>query len=116
MTRTRTRTRTRTCKVCLVLKPIEEFSPRTSGKYLYRLKTCDPCQKEKDRLRARKYTEENREKIRWRTRLDKQIRYEKDPEFREKIKDRSRKASRKYYEENRERILAKRRARRKTGV
>lgn len=50
----------------------------------------------------------NRKAHNRRARLDKQIRYEKDPEFREKAKERSRQ----YYQENREKILAQKRRKR----
>jgi len=102
----------RVCKVCCVPKPLKEFSLRDGRNYPYRLKTCDPCQKEKDRARTVAYMEKNREKVNERVRTERYIRYHTDPEFREKIKERSRNTSKTYYEKNRERILARRRERR----
>ena len=105
----------RTCKVCKTPKPLDAFSLRSKGEYSYRLRTCDVCQKEKDRTRTRKYTEENRDEVRRRGSIDKWARYQDDPEFREKVKERSRESSRSYYKKNREKILAKRRERRKAA-
>ena len=102
----------RVCKVCHVPKPLKDFSLRDGRNYPYRLKTCDPCQREVDRVRTAAYVDKNREKVNERVRLDRYLRYHADPEFREKIKERSRKTSQAYYEKNRERILARRRERR----
>jgi len=99
---------TRTCKVCGETKPITEFRVRGKGKYFYRLRTCDSCHKAKERERRQKYLADNREDHKRRARLDKQIRYEEDPEFREKAKA----SSRAYYEKNREKILARKKQKR----
>lgn len=98
----------RTCKVCEESKPVEAFPHRRKGRYYYTMKTCITCHRASERERARKYTEANRETIRSRERLDKSIRYERDPEYREKMKARSRE----YYRKNREKILARKRAKR----
>lgn len=98
----------RVCKVCDEPKPLEGFRAYTKGRYLYRLRTCIPCQREKDKLRQREYMEKNREAHNRRARLDKSIRYDTDPAYREKMKARSRE----YYRRNREKILAKKRAKR----
>lgn len=94
----------RTCKVCEKTKPIEEFPQKTSGKYTYRFRTCEVCHKAKECERQRQYMEKNREAHNRRARLDRAIRYESDPEYAEKVRERSRK----YYRKNRERILARR--------
>lgn len=103
----------RVCKVCDTPKSLDAFSVRGGGKYLYRLRTCDECQKEKDRVRAREYTEKNREQIKRRARIARWDRYQNDEEFREKVKENARTSSQKYYQKNRERILAQRKERRK---
>lgn len=97
----------RICKACAVEKPIGEFPSGISNGNPYVLNTCTPCQREADRTRAQRYRNENREALQRRARLDKQIRYEKDVEFREKLKERSRE----YYRRNREKILAKKKER-----
>ena len=102
----------RICKVCEDPKPLAEYKLRENKFGPYRLRTCDPCQREADRVRVRKYTDENREAVRERGRIDKYIRYRDDPDFRETVKDRSRVASARYYKENRAEILARRKARR----
>ena len=99
---------TRTCKVCGATKAATEFRVRGTGKYLYRLRTCDTCHKAKERERREKYLATNREDHKRRARLDKQMRYEEDEEFRENAKA----SSRAYYEKNREKILARKRQKR----
>lgn len=94
----------RVCKVCGKTKPIEEFPQKTSGGYTYRFRMCSICHKAKERERQRKYMEKNRQAHNRRARLDRAIRYEKDPEFAEKQRARSRE----YYRRNREKILARR--------
>jgi len=100
----------RQCKVCEETKPLSEFKEaRDSKGYTYRLKTCNECQKAKDRARSRKYMAKNGDAARRRARLDRQIRYENDEEFREKQKERSRN----YYQQNKNVIALKKRERRR---
>lgn len=96
----------RVCKVCEEEKPLEEFPERTSGGYTYRFKTCMTCFRAAESARQRKYMEKHREAHNRRARLDRAIRYDTDPEYREKMQARSRE----YYHKNKEKILAKRRA------
>ena len=79
------------CKVCNVGKSLSDFPSRLKGGCAYRLKVCRLCHKEKERLRSRRYRAKHREAINRRARIDKLIRYETDPEFREKLKAQSRK-------------------------
>lgn len=106
----------RVCKVCNASKPPSDFPLKTRKGIPYYLKTCQDCQREKDRVRARKYRAANREEINHKARIDKWVRYQTDPEFREKTKARSRDNSLKYYQKNREQILARRREQRKMAT
>ena len=97
----------RICSTCEAEKPLSEFPSGVSNGYHYILKTCTPCHRKAGRERAQRYREANREALQRRARLDKQMRYENDPEFREALKERSRE----YYRRNREKILAKKKER-----
>ena len=98
----------RVCKVCHEPKPLEDFRAYTKGKYFYRLHTCTPCQRKKDNLRRREYMEKHREIYNRQARVDNALRYDADPAYREKMKERARE----YYRSNREKILAQKRAKR----
>lgn len=102
----------RSCKVCHVSKPLLEFQVRKSGKYLYRLHTCDVCQRDKNRIRQQEYMADHRQEHNQKVRIGLQIKYEINPEFREKAKERSQN----YYWSNRDKILTQKKTRnRKTS-
>lgn len=80
----------RTCKDCKQTKPIEEFATyKRDGKELPRTR-CRECFLARERERQNKHIAENREAYNARARDTKRERYQRDPEFREKLKAKSR--------------------------
>lgn len=97
----------RTCNTCKITKTACDFRSGESNGYFYILKTCIECMRVPEQHRFIQYRVEHGDEIRRRERLDKQIRRDEDPAYREKLRARSRE----YYRKNREKILAQKRLR-----
>lgn len=96
---------TRTCKKCKKTYSREEFPSYKHGKKIFRRTRCLYCFQIYERERQRKYIAQKREAHNERRRTLKRERYNSDPEYREKLKQKSIQ----YYQENREGILERKR-------